>query len=206
MAAYTIKPLCCNNVNYSGLYMPYNEELTHLVKALPDARRSRTHSCRHIADTEVNLKSLHKLLDGKAAIDNKICNKNKQPASIPHPPAKREKDRVIQISGKMMEMLRGSYKMYRPKVWLFEGQKAGEQYPARTIQEVLHNALLTADIKKPVTPHWLRNSYATHLLEAGTDLSYTQALLGHKSSKTTEIYTYVTKKSLQKIKSPFDDL
>ena len=96
--------------------------------------------------------------------------------------------------------------MYRLKVWLFEGQKAGEQYSETSIQKVLHNAPVTAGIKKPVTPHWLRNSYATHLPKAGTDLRFIQELLGHKSSKTTEIYTHVTEKSLQKIKSPVDDL
>ncbi|MEI6124530.1 MAG: tyrosine-type recombinase/integrase, partial [Bacteroidota bacterium] len=61
-------------------------------------------------------------------------------------------------------------------------------------------------IKKPVTLHWLRHSYATHLLESGTDLRYIQELLGHKSSKTTEIYTHVSTQSIKKIKSPFDDL
>ncbi len=60
--------------------------------------------------------------------------------------------------------------------------------------------------RKPVTLHWLRHSYATHLLEGGTDLRYIQELLGHKSSKTTEIYTHVSQKSLQQIRSPFDDL
>lgn len=119
---------------------------------------------------------------------------------------KGKKDRVVPISDKMIEMLRGYYKMYWPKVWLFEGQKMGEQYSEASIQKVLHNALVTAGIKKPVTLHWLRHSYATHLLESGTDLRFIQELLGHKSSKTTEIYTHVTEKSLQKIKSPFDDL
>ena len=61
-------------------------------------------------------------------------------------------------------------------------------------------------INKPVTLHWLRNSYATHLLASGTDLRYIQELLGHKSNKTTEIYTHVTEKSISKIKSPFDNL
>jgi integrase/recombinase XerD len=71
---------------------------------------------------------------------------------------------------------------------------------------VLKHALAKARIKKPVTLHWLRHSYATHLLENGTDLRYIQELLGHKSSKTTKIYTHVSSRSLQKIKSPFDDL
>ena len=96
--------------------------------------------------------------------------------------------------------------MYKPKIWLFEGQNDGEQYSESSLQEVLKHAIKMALIRKPVTLHWLRHSYATHLLEAGTDLRYIQELLGHKSSKTTEIYTHVSEKSLQKISSPFDNL
>jgi integrase/recombinase XerD len=116
------------------------------------------------------------------------------------------KDRHIPISDKTIEMLREYYKTYRPKTWLFEGQYKGEQYSERSLEQVLKSTLRKANIHKPVTLHWLRHSYATHLLEAGTDLRYIQELLGHKSSKTTEIYTHVSQKSLQKIKSPFDDL
>lgn len=116
------------------------------------------------------------------------------------------KDRQVPISDKIIEMLREYYKMYRPKIWLFEGQKTGEKYSETSLQEVLKSAIKNAGIKKPVTLHWLRHSYATHLLEAGTDLRYIQELLGHKSSKTTEIYTHVSQSSLQKIKSPFEDL
>jgi integrase/recombinase XerD len=89
---------------------------------------------------------------------------------------------------------------------LFEGQKAGSQYDEQSLQAVLKQALAKSNITKPVTLHWLRHSYATHLLESGTDLRYIQELLGHKSSKTTEIYTHVSNQSLKKIKSPFDDL
>jgi integrase/recombinase XerD len=79
-------------------------------------------------------------------------------------------------------------------------------YGERSIPSVLKQAIQASGIKKPVTLHWLRHSYATHLLESGTDLRYIQTLLGHKSSKTTEIYTHVSEHSIQKIRSPFDDL
>ena len=120
--------------------------------------------------------------------------------------AKGKKDRVIPVSDKTIALLRDYYKLYRPKTWLFEGQVAGEQYSETSLQEVLKHAVTKAGIHKPVTLHWLRHSYATHLLESGTDLRYIQELLGHKSSKTTEIYTHVTEQSLEKIKSPFDDM
>ncbi|HOT88520.1 MAG TPA: tyrosine-type recombinase/integrase [Bacteroidales bacterium] len=120
--------------------------------------------------------------------------------------AKGYKDRVVPISEKLIEMLRDYYKAYKPKIWLFEGQKIGEQYSEESLAKVLKNALTLCNIKKPVTLHWLRHSYATHLLESGTDLRYIQELLGHKSSKTTEIYTHVSQKSIQQIRSPYDDL
>lgn len=120
--------------------------------------------------------------------------------------AKGKKDRIVPISEKIIELLRQYYKAYKPQVWLFEGQNKGEQYSAESLQSVLKQALQKAKIHKPVSLHWLRHSYATHLLESGTDLRYIQELLGHNSSKTTEIYTHVSTKSLQNIKSPFDDL
>jgi integrase/recombinase XerD len=120
--------------------------------------------------------------------------------------SKGKKDRVVPISDKIIEMLRTYYKAHKPKTWLFEGQNTGEQYSERSLQLVLKQALQKAGNQKPVSLHWLRHSYATHLLESGTDLRYIQELLGHSSSKTTEIYTHVTTKSLQQIRSPFDDL
>ncbi|MCX6239898.1 MAG: site-specific integrase [Bacteroidia bacterium] len=120
--------------------------------------------------------------------------------------AKGKKDRVVPISDKVISMLREYYNFYKPKTWLFEGQMAGEQYSETSLAKVLKNACAKVKITKPVTIHWLRHSYATHLLEAGTDLRYIQELLGHKSSKTTEIYTHVSEKSLQRISSPFDSL
>ncbi|MBP1618734.1 MAG: Integrase/recombinase [Bacteroidetes bacterium] len=103
-------------------------------------------------------------------------------------------------------MLREYYIGHQPKTWLFEGQNAGEQCSEQSLQSVLKQALQKVGDPKPVTLHWLRHSYATHLLESGTDLRYIQELLGHSSSKTTEIYTHVSTKNIQQIKSPFDDL
>jgi integrase/recombinase XerD len=120
--------------------------------------------------------------------------------------SKGKKDRIVPLSPKILELLREYYKVYQPKTYLFEGQKKGAPYEARSIQQVLKQALQKTDIKKPATLHWLRHSYATHLLESGTDLRYIQELLGHNSSKTTEIYTHVSTKNIQQIKSPFDDL
>jgi len=120
--------------------------------------------------------------------------------------AKGRKDRIVPISEKLIEMLRDYYTKFKPEVWLFEGQNAGEQYSEESLAKVLKTACRLAKINKPVTLHWLRHSYATHLLEGGTDLRYIQELLGHKSSRTTEIYTHVSTKSIQQIKSPFDDL
>lgn len=93
--------------------------------------------------------------------------------------AKGRKDRLVPISAKVIEMLRSYYKAYRPKVWLFEGQKPGEQYSATSLQEVFRAAVKKAVIRKPATLHWLRHSYATHLLESGTDIRFIQELLGH---------------------------
>lgn len=118
---------------------------------------------------------------------------------------KGNKDRITPLSDKVLDLLRTYYKSYKPKVYLFEGMYGG-QYDERSLASVLKRALTTANIKKPVTLHWLRHSYATHLLESGTDLRFIQELLGHSSSKTTEIYTHVSTKSIQNIKSPFDDL
>lgn len=120
--------------------------------------------------------------------------------------AKGKKDRIAPLSPKILSMLRDYYKGYKPKVWLFEGHHKGEKYSEKSLQSVLKFALRKSGIQKPVTLHWLRHSYATHLLENGTDLRYIQELLGHQSSKTTEIYTHVSTNSLQRIRSPFDDL
>ena len=120
--------------------------------------------------------------------------------------AKGKKDRIAPLSIKSIQMLREYYTAYKPKEYLFEGQHAGQPYDNRSLQKVLKQSLLKAQINKPVTLHWLRHSYATHLLEAGTNLRYIQEILGHSSPKTTQIYTHVSSEGLQHIISPFDTL
>ena len=118
---------------------------------------------------------------------------------------KGKKDRVTVLSAVLQELLTEYQSVYRPGNWLFEGQWGG-QYTGSSLRSVLKKAMETAGNHKPYTVHCLRHSFATHLLEAGTDLRYIQSLLGHNSSKITEIYTHVSQKSMDKIQSPLDRL
>lgn len=119
--------------------------------------------------------------------------------------AKGRKDRTVMLSDSLLSDLRAYFVKDRPKYFLFEGQ-SGEGYSARSIQAVVKQLASKAGIAKPVTPHVLRHSFATHLIENGTDIRYVQDLLGHNSIKTTELYTHITDVSKSKIKSPLDHL
>ena len=120
--------------------------------------------------------------------------------------SKGKKDRVVPISNRLIDILREYYKAFKPKAWLFEGKFPNTKYSEKSLENVLKQSLTKTKISKKVSLHWLRHSYATHLLENGTDLRYIQELLGHSSSRTTEIYTHVSTLNLQQIRSPFDDL
>lgn len=124
--------------------------------------------------------------------------------------SKGKKDRYTLLSPKTLKVLREYFKEYRPNEYLFEGQGSSKENPVpysdRSIQAILKNAAKKAGIKKEITVHTLRHSFATHLLEQGVDLRYIQELLGHASSKTTEIYTHVTTKAFKNLKSPLDNL
>ncbi|MFT5512425.1 MAG: integrase/recombinase XerD [Bacteroidia bacterium] len=120
--------------------------------------------------------------------------------------SKGNKDRLVPISEKMLAGLRLYFRAYRPKTFLFEGPKEGQPYSSSSVNNILKRSAKRARITKNVHAHMLRHSYATHLLESGVDLRYIQVLLGHSSSRTTEIYTYVSKKQTDKIPNPFDQL
>lgn len=116
---------------------------------------------------------------------------------------KGKKDRYTLLSEKLLILLREYYLLYRPIYWLFEGQTGGP-YSTRSIQAVFRRSAQKANIDDYATVHTLRHSFATHLLERGTDLRYIQHLLGHASSKTTEIYTHISEQKMGQLKSPLD--
>lgn len=118
--------------------------------------------------------------------------------------AKGKKDRYTILSNVLLKKLREYYKIYKPREYLFEGGNGRVHLAERSVQNVFKRAVKNTGIKKQITVHTLRHSFATHLLESGTDLRYIQEILGHASSKTTEIYTHVSKQILGKIVSPLD--
>jgi site-specific recombinase XerD len=139
------------------------------------------------------------------AINMRISDIDSQRMLIKIRGAKGKKDRYVQLAEGTLQLLRKYYIKEKPKNYLFEGQQ-GEQYSSTSISNVLKNSAKKAGIKKRVYPHILRHSFATHHLEQGTDLRFIQEWLGHESSKTTEIYTHVSKTDFSKFKNPLDDI
>uniref|UniRef100_UPI00057B9432 tyrosine-type recombinase/integrase n=1 Tax=Sphingobacterium sp. T2 TaxID=1590596 RepID=UPI00057B9432 len=116
---------------------------------------------------------------------------------------KGKKDRYVPLPSAVLDLLREYYKAYRPKTYLFEGRYGG-RYSVRSVQAVFKNAMKAAKVNKPIGIHGLRHSYATHLLEYGTDMSFIQQLLGHNDIKATMLYAKVSNAQLNSIKSPLD--
>ncbi len=135
----------------------------------------------------------------------KIGDINSESMKIHIRNAKGKKDRYIMLSENVLKLLREYYKVYKPKEYIFEGQNGGK-YSPKSVQSVFKASLIKAGIKKKATVHTLRHSFATHLLDDGTDIRYIQELLGHKRLETTQIYTHVSSYSINKIKSPADKL
>ena len=170
------------------------DEITEILNAVENIKHKAILICMYSAGLRISEVIRLKIKD----IDSKRMQ-------IRIEQSKGNKDRYTLLSTKTLEILRKYFVEYKPKIWLFEGQ-SGEQYSSRSIQNILRAAVAKTNIKKKVTPHTLRHSFATHLLENGTDLRYIQSLLGHESSKTTEVYTHITTKGFDQIKSPLDKL
>jgi site-specific recombinase XerD len=119
--------------------------------------------------------------------------------------AKGKKDRLVPLSKRLLETLRQYATEYKPREYLFEGE-GGAPYSTRSAQEVLKVAKQKSGIQKKGSIHSLRHSYATHLLEGGTDVRYIQSFLRNNSLKTTMLYTHVSKLKIESIQSPLDKL
>jgi integrase/recombinase XerD len=117
---------------------------------------------------------------------------------------KGKKDRYTLLSQRTLQTLRDYCRVYKPKEWLFEGQRGGH-YSTRSIDQIVRAAVRKSGIKKKITPHTFRHSFATHLMETGVALPVIQKLLGHSSIKTTMIYLHVTEPMVDRIRSPFDE-
>jgi site-specific recombinase XerD len=118
---------------------------------------------------------------------------------------KGKKDRYSLLSKQLMPVLKAYLKTYHSSYWLFEGQEHG-QYANRSVQAILRQSVKASGINPYCTVHTLRHTFATHLLENGTDLRYLQQLARHAPPKTTEVYTHLTKRGEEKLKSPLDFL
>jgi len=114
------------------------------------------------------------------------------------------KDRYTILSRTALECLRQYWREYHPKEWLFEGQKEGTHIGISSIRQIFLDAKKRAGITKPASPHTLRHSFATHLIEAGTSLHHVQLLLGHRSPTTTTVYLHVSRLNLSQVTSPLD--
>jgi len=188
------------------LEIPRPKKAFQLPKAL------NTHEVKRLFEVTSNLKhnTILKLCYGMGLRQSEIINLkinhiDSKNMSVLISRGKGKKDRYVNLPQSMLEQLRNYYREYKPKDYLFEGQYGG-QYSSRSIQQVFKQSLINAKISKKVGIHSLRHSYATHLLENGTDIRFIQELLGHNSIKTTLVYTHVSDKTIRKIISPLDML
>lgn len=190
------------NINIDYLYPDRAEYKLPKVLSVEDIKK--------ILATIKNLK--HKVLIStiyscglriSEALNLKISNIDSNRMTLRIENSKGNRDRQVMLSEKLLPILRDYYKLYKPTIYVFEGQKGGK-YTARSAEQVFKKALEKACIRKPASLHTLRHSFATHLIENGTDIRIVQELLGHKNIKTTQIYTHVTDQTKRKIKSPLD--
>ena len=191
------------NKEYYQIQRPKKEQ--HLPKVLAKTEiYNIIESCHNIKHKCILMLLYSAGLRRSELLNLKIADINSERMLITIRNSKGNKDRISLLSNNVLHLLREYYHEYKPKNYLFEGSN-GNMYSAASVASILNRAVKKAGISKHVTPHMLRHSFATHLLEQGTDLRYIQELLGHKSSKTTEIYTHVSKKTISNIQNPIDE-
>lgn len=200
----------------------YFEKVLHREKFFYDIPRPKKHAqlpkvihpqdIKKLFDATTNLKhnTMLKLSYGMGLrvseiVNLKITDIDSKTMQVFIERAKGKKDRYANLPESVLMQLRTYFKEYMPTNYLFEGQYGG-QYSARSAQQIFKTALQKAGLNKEVSFHCLRHSFATHLLENGTDIRFIQELLGHKDIKTTLLYTHVSDSSTRKIKSPLDDI
>lgn len=187
-------------------------ELPRPKKGNPLPNVLATEEMEALINSTTNLKHKAIIMTGYAAglraseiVGLKIRDIDSKRMTIKVVSGKGDKDRYVSLSKVLLGTLREYYKMYRPLIYLFEG-RVGGKYCVRSAQAILAQAKGRARIGKKGNLHLLRHSFATHLLEGGTDIRYIQELLGHSNIRTTLRYTHVTPKAIQNIQSPLDKL
>lgn len=173
---------------------------TETVKMLQAAG---TMNIKHRAITELLYASGIRL---EECVDLKPCDIKSTEMLVHVRSGKGRKERFTLLSDRALNTLREYFRQQRPKVFLFEGYVPGKQYSKRSVEKIVSVAAQKASIDKPISPHVLRHTFATHLLDNGTDLRIIQKLLGHTNIKTTTIYTHVSTQSIRRVRSPHDQL
>ncbi|MEY8868003.1 tyrosine-type recombinase/integrase [Meridianimaribacter flavus] len=196
------KELCGRTIDFSSIYPTRREHyLPHILskEEVKDILQS-VDNMKHKAV----LATIYGLgLRVSEVIDLKIENIDSRRMIVHIQNAKGKKDRVVMLPVKLLKLLRVYFVEFHPKVYLFEGQNKGK-YSASSIRKIFKNALAKAQVKKPATVHTLRHTFATHLLENGTDIRIIQKLLGHNNINTTLQYTQVAQTTIESVKSPLD--
>ena len=198
------KELFKRQIDFSAIYPSRKEEFLPIILSRKEVKLilKHTNNIKH----EALLSTIYGLgLRISELISLKIVDIDSNRMLVHIHDSKGRKDRVVMLPKTLLILLRRYFKVYKPKVFLFEGRQ-DRQYTSSSIRNVLKGALSEADIKKQISVHSLRHSFATHLLESGTDVRIIQKLLGHKSIRTTLRYTQVADSTIKGVRSPLEDL
>jgi integrase/recombinase XerD len=171
------------------------EEVVRFLEAAPGPKYKAALSAAYAAGLRVS-----------EVVALKVCDVDSQRMLLRIEQGKGRKDRHAMLSPQLLELLRDWYRIARPQVWLFPGQNPVNHLTTRQFTRVFHAAAAAAEIKKRVSPHTLRHSFATHLLESNIDIRVIQVLLGHAKLDTTALYTRVATNTIRAVMSPLDRL